>query len=376
MKIQLFIILTLLIVSSAFAGGPRKVAKSNRSLWPYAINSPSEFDFASKMEMLVFARVLDEYEHITIEDSIRSKLGVQKIDVESMKAWRENMKKILLANFSVLRQTTPHDFMKMSAPRGWADVIAASMKVKENIPTNLRPWFANACDFYDGYIYEQLRLAALFPRITSEILTLSNTEIIGSEYSDKQFLLTFDDGPTVVGGNTDKLLATLGQHGVNGLFFVLGDMLAARVKKTSIEKTRAFFGAMALGSHGKVHQPHPRYEQWEQSLAFTDQLLDSVIGNNSLQKYFRPPYGQRNDKMVAFLKTRQTQVMLWNIDSQDWNATITAKEVADRVTTLMLLWRRGIILFHDIHPKANAALPTIWNGFKDAGIHWIDAKKI
>lgn len=376
MKIFLTFILVGLFMTSARAGGPRKVAKSNRSLWPYAINSPAEFDFASKLEMLVFARVLQTYEAITIEDSIRSKLGLQKINVASISAWKESTKKTLLANFRALKQASSHDFIVLSLPLEWIQVVNASAKLEQTLPGNLKAWFANASDFYDGYIYEQMRLAALFPRTTSEILTLSPNEINGSDYKDKQFLLTFDDGPTAVGGNTDKLMATLTQYHINGIFFVLGDMLAARIKRTSIEKTKSFFSSMTLASHGKVHQPHPRYEQWEQSLSFTDHLIDSVLGKKNTSKYFRPPYGQRNEKIISYLDRHDTRVMLWNIDSQDWNASINAREVGDRVATLMLLWRRGIILFHDIHPKVNTALPAILEGFKNAGVSWVDAKKM
>ena len=375
MRILLVVLLTI-VLAPVIAGGPKKIAKSNRDLWPYAINSPAEFDFASKMEMLVFARVLQGYETVVAEDSLRSRLGLQKINMLSINTWKENVKKILMTNFSVLKQTSSHDFAVMATPRHWDQVASAAAKLKDNIPDNLKAWFANANDFYDGYVYEQMRLAGLFPRITSEIMTLEPSEITGTDYKDKQYVLTFDDGPTPAGGNTDKLIATLARYNRNGIFFVVGDALATRMKKTSVQQMRALYSPVVVGSHGKVHQPHPRYDAWEFSLSFTNNLIDSIAGQQLPLKYFRPPYGQRNEKMIAYLGNHNTRVMLWNIDSQDWNASITAREVADRVTTLMLLWRRGVILFHDIHPKANVALPLMWEGFKDAGIHWIDVKKM
>ena len=68
--------------------------------------------------------------------------------------------------------------------------------------------------------------------------------------------------------------------------------------------------------------------------------------------------------------------MLWNIDSQDWSSKINASEVSDRVITLMLLWRKGIILFHDIHPKAKEALPVITKTLNKSGLQFIDARKL
>jgi peptidoglycan/xylan/chitin deacetylase (PgdA/CDA1 family) len=376
MKILPSVLLAMMLVVHAVAGGPKKIAKSNRSLWPYKINSVEEFDFASKMEMLVFARILHSYDELVIEDSIKRRLGVEKIFIPSIIIWKDNVRKILLANFGSLTQTSSHDFLGTQRVQNWEQIVAASNKQRQNLPENLKAWYTNASDFYDGYVYEQMRLASLFPRTTSEILTLQPSEINGTDYKDKQFLLTFDDGPSSVGGNTDKLISTLTSHHINGVFFVVGDVLQTRLKASSAQKLRALYSPMVVGSHGKVHKPHQKYDGWQSSLSFTDNLIDSVAGEEKPAKYFRPPYGQRNDKMIAYLADHHTRVMLWNIDSQDWNASITPREVADRVTTLMLLWRRGIILFHDIHPKANIALPVIWEGFKNAEVHWMDAKEL
>ena len=67
-------------------------------------------------------------------------------------------------------------------------------------------------------------------------------------------------------------------------------------------------------------------------------------------------------------------VVLWNIDSQDWNAKISAQQSANRVMSLMLLWRRGLILFHDIHPKAQLAVPWLLEKTRASGITWDDCR--
>jgi hypothetical protein len=38
----------------------------------------------------------------------------------------------------------------------------------------------------------------------------------------------------------------------------------------------------------------------------------------------------------------------------------------------MLLWRKGILLFHDVHSKAQTAVPIIKEYFKKANINWVD----
>ena len=355
-------------------GGPAQVAKVDRSLWPYAIHSTAEFDFASKMEMLVFVRMLDQLEKTSNEDSLKKYVGLQNVSMTSIQTWKEQTKRVFLANFANLKDKLPHDYIPLPKPLAWPSLVVASHVQESKMPTELKVWYEAAQKFYARYLYEQLRLAALFPRTTSEILTLQPSELTGFEMSDKQFLLTFDDGPTVKGGNTDKLIATLNQYRLSGLFFVLGDMYKARLKATSASQLHDLYGKNVVGSHARIHKPHQKYEAWESSLSFTAKVSDSVVPENNGTKYFRPPYGQRNEGMVNYLSKHNTKVMLWNIDSQDWSNKITADEMVDRVSTLMLLWRRGILLFHDIHPKCNDALPAILKYFEGSGVVWADPK--
>ena len=375
-KALLFLCACMICTPCIIASGPKLIAKINRSLWPYTINSAVEFDFASKMEMLVFVEVFQQYEKITVEDSIKKHLGIEKISIPSINAWKEQVKKTILSNFESLKGHSDHDFIEIQKPLIWKQLVTIAGTMEKAIPENLKVWRMNAKDFYVSYIYEQMRLAALFPRITSEIMTLQSSETNGFNYGDKQFLLTFDDGPTVANGNTDKLITTLKKNNFNGVFFVLGDYFNVRLKASSVKQMHELYKNMVIGSHGKEHKQHTKYDAWQFSLSYTNHLIDSVAPENTKTKYFRPPYGQRNDKIITYLSQNNSSVMLWNIDSQDWNAKISSKEVADRVITLMLLWRKGILLFHDIHPKANEALPIVWETLKCSSINWMDAKKL
>ena len=66
--------------------------------------------------------------------------------------------------------------------------------------------------------------------------------------------------------------------------------------------------------------------------------------------------------------------MLWGIGSQDWSKRLSPEAVADRVQTLMLLWRHGIVLFHDIHDKAPKALPTLIAVNRGNDVSWLDCR--
>lgn len=66
----------------------------------------------------------------------------------------------------------------------------------------------------------------------------------------------------------------------------------------------------------------------------------------------------------------------WNIDSQDWNRKIDAAGMIGRVKKLMLLKRRGVVLFHDTKPKALAALPDVIRFTKLGGLTWVDCRQL
>lgn len=367
-----FLICSLfLLMTKVYAAGPKKVAKTDRSLWPYPINSPSGFDFASRMEMYVFVEQLIETQSLQSEVDIKKYLGLKRISVESIAQWRSKIWTILIGNFkdASLHHGKQFIFTNKNVSKGSLSKTALSLK--NEMPQDLVPWYTNTRMFYKSYLYEQMRLAALFPRITSEIMTLDNSEIQGFKLKDKSFMLTFDDGPSKKNGNTDRLVSTLRENNLKGTFFVLGKRFKLRLNKESISVMGNLYKGMELGSHGMVHKSHAKYSRWKSSLSITRELVDSVetIGNKSF--YFRPPYGQRSVDVVNYLKGSKTRVMLWNIDSQDWNRKISSKETADRVISLMLLWRSGIVLYHDVYPKANTAVPIILKYFKGAGLSWL-----
>ena len=69
-------------------------------------------------------------------------------------------------------------------------------------------------------------------------------------------------------------------------------------------------------------------------------------------------------------------MVLWNIESHDWDDSLTPDDVRQRVMSLMLLWRRGFILFHDVHPRARVVVPQLISWLARDGITWVDCHAI
>jgi peptidoglycan/xylan/chitin deacetylase (PgdA/CDA1 family) len=255
------------------------------------------------------------------------------------------------------------------------ELLDFSAKFHQSLPAEFAAWNSMSELFYSIYSKEQIRLAALFPNPTSEALPLDDSEVFGDKFQDGEFLLTLDDGPTPVGGHTDKYTEMLRKESISAHFFALGNALEKRMDKSSSALLAKLYEKQCLASHGYEHQSHQKWTDWKTSLEKVRALVAKV--DPSFPVPFRPPYGQRTVELVAEqMKNANSHVILWNIDSQDWHSKISAEEVGDRVKKLMLLWRKGIILFHDTHPKALVAIPQLINFSRAAQLKWTDCHSI
>ncbi|WP_434391406.1 polysaccharide deacetylase family protein [Melittangium boletus] len=361
-----------LTAASARAAGPQEVATLDRSLWPITPIAPREFDQASRAENLVFAQVLGELE--AHPEAFPTLLGVKQVHTASVSRWLTQVKATVAANLRAGRATC-RDATELGcageAPTA-ATVVAQGRAFVADVPERYKDWLAMDQRFYAVYAREQLRLAALFPGPTSEILTFGAGEETGADWPDREFLLTFDDGPTPAGGGTDKLAALLRARKANGVFFVLGDALKARQDKLGAASLKALYEGQCVASHGQKHVSHQKLATWKESLDTSRGLVAELGLAGTKQVLFRPPYGQRTEALMRTLTSEGSQVMLWNIDSQDWNARMAARPTTDRVITLMLLWRRGIVLFHDVHDKVHQAVPELLDFAQVTGLRWRD----
>jgi hypothetical protein len=56
------------------------------------------------------------------------------------------------------------------------------------------------------------------------------------------------------------------------------------------------------------------------------------------------------------------------------DTALTAEQSAQRVVTLMLLWRKGVIQLHDNQPKAQQAVQWLLHNTDQSGIGWEDCQ--
>lgn len=369
--IRLCVCLLIMPASAVFAQGPKIVAIGDRHLWREPVDSLAAFDKASRAAILVYTQKLQDQKAAELKRPARP----------SVVKWLDKDLALSLTNYQLAAKTcTPADWTCVGSVADPADLAAKASTI--TVPPNLLPWKSNMETFASDYIGEQVRLAALFPRITSEIDLFDSNEFNGDRLPDRKFFLTFDDGPTSADGNTDGVLQMLAANKKTAVFFLLGESLKTRLRESSAARLTNAYQGQCIASHGWEHLAHTgstvwkNGRTWKTSVTDTHALLRSTFADpNTVMPLFRPPYGQRRPDSSAFFQEQSLHVALWDLDSQDWNPKVTADDVRNRIETLMLIKRHGILLFHDIFPKARSAVPRIIEDFA-AAISWGDCHQI
>ena len=368
-RIVLFISVCLFCFN-AQAAGPAVPAMLDRSVWPEHLTTPVLFDVASRAEILAFAHALLASESQD-ETGLKARLGLKKINMVSLNLIRQRLWGRLLENYQFAQQSCEQDasFCVLVEDMEMLRERAENFQVADD--SFYAAWAAPSRAFHERYLNELLRMAALFPLVSSEIERYNSDELTGDELNDRAFLLTFDSGPTVVGGTTDWLTEYLRQQKLNAAFFVLGKNMQMRLEKSAVPEVQGLYKQQCVGLQGWEYRSHSQWLDWQNSVQRSAVLLQQVLPDNYLP-LFRPPYGHRRADSAEFFRAQGLKVSLWNIDSQDWNRNISAQQASERVLTLMLLWRRGVIVFHDIHNKVETALPWLIANTAQSGLQWQD----
>ena len=180
--------------AAAYATDPEFVARSSRSLWPEPLGSAAAFDRASRAEILVFAAALAAATKPD-EAALMRQFHIARADTVSVQKVAKRLFGRLLDNYAIARASCDVGDVFCDPIAGSDALSAAGRAIADQLPERFRPWYGEAREFHQTYAAELVRLAALFPQMSSEIDTYSPIERDGFELQDKHFQLTFDDGP-------------------------------------------------------------------------------------------------------------------------------------------------------------------------------------
>jgi peptidoglycan/xylan/chitin deacetylase (PgdA/CDA1 family) len=368
--------LVLLISNNTYSAGVELIAKSNSPLWREPINTAAGFDKASRAMLLVYVSTLQTLPALS-DNEIKTRFKIKSVNRDSVNRWLNKELTLALSNYQHASENcTNNDWSCLTDSKTVELLVQQSHNALIKIPADYQSWLSNSQAFARNYSDEQLRLAALFPKVSSEIDSFNTNEWNGDNFADKQFLLSFDDGPSAV-GNTDKTLTMLEQAKKSAVFFLLGENLQQRLKASNLKTVQQLYERQCVASHGWQHQSHAKWSDWQGSIQRTQALLNSSFAETKVTvlPWFRPPYGQRLENSGAFFEAQKLQVALWNIDSQDWQQQISSEDIVNRMLGLMLIKRRGVLLFHDVHSKAELALPAIFQALGNS-VTWRDCANL
>jgi peptidoglycan/xylan/chitin deacetylase (PgdA/CDA1 family) len=244
---------------------------------------------------------------------------------------------------------------RLGGPKWWTDSV--HQHCRENLRAaggrgDSRPLSQSGQAFIAAYAAEQKRLAEIQDRYPSEI-RWSEAETVGWELPDRSFQLTFDDGPKA--GTSQLILESLRKYQSQATFFVLGKRLAEAGAK------RPDYSGFVVASHSYDHANLLELSAAKLNSEFSETEKQAEASGLKLARVFRAPYGSRASRELAVMQKLGLRSMLWNVDSQDWQAQMQAQpgRIASRTLALMLLHRRGIVLMHDVQPQTPAELARL-----------------
>ncbi|RYQ62341.1 polysaccharide deacetylase [Bifidobacterium pseudolongum subsp. pseudolongum] len=197
--------------------------------------------------------------------------------------------------------------------------------------------------------------------------------VVGAMPLDCEFAaciaLTFDDGPNKQ--VTPQLLGALQQANAPATFFVQGQFVSG--------SNRQLLATMAaqgndIGSlswrHKQLHTLSPsELGKW---FADTDEVIvNAGVGKPTL---FRPPDGAWSEAVVEAARGNGQSVILWNVDSRDWDPKTSAADIARNV--LDGASSGAIVALHDGNERTVEAIPQIVSGLRERGFTLVTVSQL
>ena len=370
MRIVLFFTAWLLSVGAVAA--PGDIATLDRSTWPEKLDNPTLFDVASRAEILMFARGLLGTEALD-EAALAQRLGLRTVNLEAINSLRERLWQRLLANYNFAQQSCDQDASFCFLVEDLPTLREQAAKFVVSDESYYTKWAEPSRIFHLQYLDELMRKAALSPQTSSELDHFGDYERNGDDMHDRLFLLSFDSAANLQPDNTDWLAEYLRKSNLSGTFFMLGKDVQARLADRSVSSLQAAFSQQCVGVQGWEFRSHSHWQDWQDSVRRSADLVKNKLPENYVP-LFRPPEGQRRSDARSFFNSQGLQVALWDIDAQDGAGKLKGSQSAQRVLTLMLLWRHGVINFNMKQDAVKTALPWLITQTAQSGIGWEDCQ--
>ncbi len=210
------------------------------------------------------------------------------------------------------------------------------------------------------------------PPPAADVITIRRADT-----TEKIVALTFDAGSDR--GFAAEILDTLKANGIHATFGMTGvwaeqnpDLVRRMVDEGHQLVNHTYDHASWTGySTGK---PPLSSAERANELAKTEAVVEQIAGYD-MRPYFRPPYGDYDDSVLAdLLANGYTVNVMWTVDSLGWNG-LSAPEIVRRVIDGTV--PGAIHLFHVGAASADAeALPEIISQLRDRGYRFVTIEQM
>lgn len=158
------------------------------------------------------------------------------------------------------------------------------------------------------------------------LLPTSSQEISRIDLPEKTLVFSFDAGSGDI--SAAKILDVLGKHKVKGTFFMTG--------KFAEEHPDLVRDIVRRGHEIFNHTySHPRMtELSSEEIGAELEKMDAILRNIakiSARPYFRPPFGDRDDRVLESAYANGYQSVYWSVDAGDWEIGATNESVKNKI---------------------------------------------
>jgi len=154
------------------------------------------------------------------------------------------------------------------------------------------------------------------------------TEINLGDKTKNQVIFTFDGGAGTQ--SLQPILDTLKKYGIKGTFFITGRWAENNVEL--VKKISEAGHEIFNHTYSHPHLTQLTEEQIIEELNKTEQIISAITGKTT-KPYFRPPFGERDSRVLAAAEKAGYRSVYWTIDALDWRESegYTAAQSEERV---------------------------------------------
>ena len=280
----------------------------------------------------------------------------EELETRGFKIWSENKNSTSFCK--ELRESEQSGSFVLSA---WNTISPSNCALTPGfISPGADEWVYNSLPSLETCNSSNINNNSLGPSRQVMLDTRGGPRLVTGDLNQCEVAFTFDDGPDPI--LTERLIEILHSESVQANFFVVGRNVDRYPQITNLVAEAGH----VVGNHSYSHKNFPK-------LSFKDVKREIVKGFRSLLNlwdfttpFFRFPYGAFTKKSRHFLQNQDVAEFFWNMDTRDWDIK-NPNALYRNVVKELNREKRGILLFHDVHPQTIEVIPEVLLALKRAG---------